>query len=63
MIPTPETVRAILDGAEGTRYHVPLTLAAAAGLRRGEALGLRWRDVPTRRGHDPRRGEPATRGR
>lgn len=45
VVPTPEAIRAILDAAEGTRYHVPLTLAAAAGLARGEALGLRWRDV------------------
>lgn len=45
VVPDPEQVRAILAGSEGSRYHVPLTLAATAGLRRGEALGLRWREV------------------
>jgi integrase len=44
-VPGPDAVRAILAAAEGTPYRVPLVLAASAGLRRGEALGLRWRDV------------------
>jgi integrase len=44
-VPDPRAVRAILTAAEGSAYHVPLTLCATAGLRRGEALGLRWRDV------------------
>lgn len=38
-------VRALLEEARGTPWYVPLLLAAACGLRRGEALGLRWRDV------------------
>lgn len=31
--------------AEGTRLYIPILLAVAAGLRRGEILALRWRDV------------------
>jgi integrase len=33
-----------MDAAIGTRLHVPIVLAIAAGLRRGEILGLRWSD-------------------
>lgn len=38
-------IRALLEQARQTPWYVPLLLAAACGLRRGEALGLRWRDV------------------
>jgi integrase len=44
-VPDAETVRELLRAAEGTPAYVPLLLCAAGGLRRGEALGLRWRDV------------------
>ena len=40
-----DEVRRVLDAAEGTRYAAPLALIAATGLRRGEALAVRWRDV------------------
>jgi len=43
-IPTPEQVASILTHAE-ERYRVPLALAAATGLRRGELAGLRWSNV------------------
>ena len=39
-----ETV-ALLMALRDTRYYVPAVLAATTGMRRGEVLGLRWRDV------------------
>jgi integrase len=36
---------ALLEMVLGTRLHIPVLLAVAAGLRRGEVLGLRWKDV------------------
>lgn len=39
------TVSAILQAALGLRYHPVLVLVAATGLRRGEALGLRWQQI------------------
>jgi integrase len=38
-------VAAVLAGAEGLRYRPVLVLIAATGLRRGEALALRWQHV------------------
>ncbi len=35
-------VAAVLKAAEASRYHTALVLIAATGLRRGEALALRW---------------------
>ena len=35
-------VTAVLKAAEGSRYHAALMLIALTGLRRGEALALRW---------------------
>jgi integrase len=35
-------VSAVLRAAEGSRYHSALALIAATGLRKGEALALRW---------------------
>jgi integrase len=36
---------AVLDAAKASRYHLALVLIAATGLRRGEALALKWTDV------------------
>jgi len=42
---TPDEVHALLDAAKGDRFEAILTVAIAVGLRRGEALGLKWSDV------------------
>ena len=44
-IPTEESIERLLRAARGTRLYVPLVLLMATGLRRGELLGLRWRDI------------------
>ncbi len=36
---------ALLDAARGDRHEAFYTVAIAVGLRRGEALGLRWADI------------------
>lgn len=38
-------VASLLKAAENTRYHDALALIAQTGLRRGEALALRWDDI------------------
>ena len=35
----------LLDAARGTRLYIPILLALACGLRRGEIVGLRWGDI------------------
>ncbi|HVQ90541.1 MAG TPA: site-specific integrase [Mycobacteriales bacterium] len=42
---TIEEVKRILDAAAGRRNRVRWAIALALGLRQGEALGLRWKDV------------------
>ena len=42
---TPEQAKAFLLAIEGDRMEALFTVALALGLRRGEALGLRWSDV------------------
>jgi integrase len=72
----PKQVRALLVAARGHRFHPFLVLVATTGLRRGEALALRWSDVDlkartvkverslTRAGGELTFGEPKTsRGR
>lgn len=44
-IPDRETVERIVKAAEGTQLFMPVLLAAATGMRRGEILGLRWSAV------------------
>lgn len=39
-----------LDQAKDDPFYVPILLAATTGMRRGEVLGLRWRDVDLLRG-------------
>lgn len=40
-----EELRVFLTACGGERLHAALRLAAMTGMRRGEVLGLRWRDV------------------
>lgn len=42
---SPDDVRRLLAAAERSRHHALLVLLAKTGLRRGEALALRWDDV------------------
>jgi integrase len=35
----------LLEAADGTRLYLPIMIAVATGMRRGEVLGLRWRDL------------------
>jgi integrase len=41
----PDQARAFLDGIRGNRLEALYSVALALGLRRGEALGLRWEDI------------------
>jgi integrase len=38
-------VAALFEAVRGTRLELPVVLAVTTGLRRGELLGLRWRDL------------------
>lgn len=42
---TPEQARAFLETAKGDRLEALYCVALALGLRRGEALGLKWEDI------------------
>jgi len=41
----PESIRRLFEAAEGTQWEPLLATLAFLGLRRGEALGLSWRDL------------------
>jgi integrase len=45
-----EGVATLFEAVRGTRLEVPVMLAVTTGLRRGELLGLRWRDVDLEKG-------------
>lgn len=40
----------LLEVAKGTRFYVPVLLAVTSGMRRGEFLALRWKDLNIERG-------------
>lgn len=42
---SPADVVRLLDAAKDSRHHLALTLIATTGLRKGEALALRWTDL------------------
>lgn len=44
-IPSEAELKAILAAAKGTRYELPIVLAAWLGLRQSEILGLTWDDI------------------
>lgn len=46
--PTVARMRLYLQALKGTRYYVPMAIAAATGMRRGEVLGLSWAHVDTK---------------
>lgn len=46
----PDQIARLLDVTEDPRWRTLYVLAIHTGLRRGELLGLRWRDIDTRRG-------------
>ncbi len=45
-----EDAHALLRAVQGTRYEVLICVTLCFGLRRGEALGLRWKDVDLDKG-------------
>ncbi len=45
-----EQTARLLASAKGTRLHIPILIAVATGMRRGEVLGLRWNDVDLKAG-------------
>lgn len=47
---TPEQVRTLLDTVQDDRLEALYVLAVTTGMRQGELLGLRWRDVDLGRG-------------
>jgi integrase len=47
---SPEEARALLEAAKGDRLEALYAVALACGLRMGEILGLRWRDVDLEQG-------------
>ncbi len=53
---SPVEVAKLLDAASGSRFEPLLRLLVATGLRRGEALGLRWSDVDLTNGYLTVRG-------
>jgi integrase len=75
-VPTPDEVERIVGTAEGTTMYMPVLIAVATGMRRGEILALQWRSVDLEKGlvrvvrtlqrhrHGTEIGEPKTqRGR
>lgn len=47
---TPEQARKLIQTVQGDRLEALYTVALALGLRRGEALGMRWQDVDLDKG-------------
>ena len=48
---TPDEARTLLKTAQGTTWEALWTLYVGLGLRRGEALGLRWGDIDINNGY------------
>jgi integrase len=41
----PDQAVRLIESVKGTVLEVPVVLALGAGMRRGEVLGLRWKDI------------------
>ena len=57
-----DEARTLIEAAKGDRLYVAIRLLAATGLRRGEALGLRWSDIDFQEGTLTVRNTLATTG-
>ena len=47
---SPEQSAYLLEGIEHTRFYWPVLLALSTGMRRGETLAVRWKNVDVERG-------------
>ncbi len=45
VVPDVDDIPRLLAVFAGTKFHLPVLLAVTTGMRRGEVLGLQWRDV------------------
>lgn len=43
-----EQILKMLEDLKNTKFYIPVLLAVATGLRRGEVLGLRWADIDSK---------------
>lgn len=42
---TPQQAAVLVEASEGSPLQMPITLAVTTGMRRGEILGLQWKDI------------------
>ena len=50
LVPDEQQTARLINGAKGSSLFIPVLLAACAGIRRGEALAVRWSDLDENRG-------------
>lgn len=44
-VPKPEELLLLVEAAKGTKWEIPVLVAATTGARRSEVLGIRWADM------------------